>query len=105
MLSPADEELVHRDSTLPGLRYALDADRVLRLALSDVYGISEAEAARIADGQPYASLLDFWERARPSRPLAQRLAQVGALDAFGANRRDAKGTGACAVRSGLCAEG
>ncbi|RPE45071.1 DNA polymerase III alpha subunit [Streptomyces sp. Ag109_O5-1] len=60
----------------------------LRLALSDVHGISEAEAARIADGQPYASLVDFWERARPSRPLAQRLAQVGALDAFGANRRD-----------------
>ncbi|MFH0517194.1 DNA polymerase III subunit alpha [Streptomyces sp. M41] len=60
----------------------------LRLALSDVHGISEAEAARIAAGQPYASLLDFWERGRPSRPLAQRLAQVGALDAFGGNRRD-----------------
>ena len=60
----------------------------LRLALSDVHGISEAEAARVADGQPYASLLDFWERGRPSRPLAGRLAQVGALDAFGANRRD-----------------
>ncbi|MDX3693039.1 DNA polymerase III subunit alpha [Streptomyces europaeiscabiei] len=60
----------------------------IRLALCDVHGISEAEAARIADGQPYASLLDFWERARPSRPLAGRLAQVGALDAFGANRRD-----------------
>jgi error-prone DNA polymerase len=60
----------------------------LRLALSDVHGISEAEAKRIADGQPYASLLDFWERARPSRPLAGRLAQVGALDDFGANRRD-----------------
>ncbi|MBQ1092029.1 DNA polymerase III subunit alpha [Streptomyces sp. B93] len=60
----------------------------LRLALSDVHGISEAEAARIADAQPYASLLDFWERARPSRPVAQRLAQVGALDEFGANRRD-----------------
>ncbi|MFJ3498254.1 DNA polymerase III subunit alpha [Streptomyces sp. NPDC086091] len=60
----------------------------LRLALSDVHGISEAEAGRIADGQPYASLLDFWERARPSRPLAERLARVGALDAFGANRRD-----------------
>ncbi|WP_234358024.1 DNA polymerase III subunit alpha, partial [Streptomyces puniciscabiei] len=60
----------------------------LRLALSDVHGISEAEAKRITDGQPYSSLVDFWERARPSRPLAQRLAQVGALDAFGANRRD-----------------
>ncbi|MFB6675458.1 DNA polymerase III subunit alpha [Streptomyces sp. NPDC056390] len=60
----------------------------VRLALSDVHGISEAEAARIEEGQPYSSLLDFWERARPSKPLAQRLAQVGGLDAFGANRRD-----------------
>ncbi|MFG3498325.1 DNA polymerase III subunit alpha [Streptomyces sp. NPDC047928] len=60
----------------------------LRLALSDVHGISEAEAARIEAAQPYSSLLDFWERARPSRPVAERLAQVGGLDAFGANRRD-----------------
>ncbi|MBT2429235.1 DNA polymerase III subunit alpha [Streptomyces sp. ISL-112] len=60
----------------------------LRLALSDVHGISEAEAARIEEGQPYSSLLDFWQRARPGRPVAERLAQVGALDAFGANRRD-----------------
>ncbi|WP_413761111.1 DNA polymerase III subunit alpha [Streptomyces sp. MMBL 11-3] len=60
----------------------------VRLALCDVHGISGAEAARIEEGQPYASLLDFWDRARPGRPLAGRLAQVGALDAFGANRRD-----------------
>ncbi|MEU5715220.1 DNA polymerase III subunit alpha [Streptomyces sp. NPDC020403] len=60
----------------------------LRLALSDVHGISEAEVARIEAGQPYASLLDFWQRARPGKPAAERLAQVGALDAFGANRRD-----------------
>ncbi|MEW2125656.1 DNA polymerase III subunit alpha [Streptomyces sp. NPDC007259] len=60
----------------------------LRLALSDVHGISEAEVARIEDGQPYSSLLDFWQRARPGKPAAERLAQVGALDAFGANRRD-----------------
>ncbi|WP_308120493.1 DNA polymerase III subunit alpha [Streptomyces bambusae] len=60
----------------------------LRLALSDVHGMSGAEAARIEDGQPYASLRDFWDRAHPGRPVAERLAQVGALDAFGANRRD-----------------
>lgn len=60
----------------------------VRLALSDVHGISEAEVARIEAGQPYASLLDFWQRARPGKPAAERLAQVGALDAFGANRRD-----------------
>ncbi|MFB7916265.1 DNA polymerase III subunit alpha [Streptomyces sp. NPDC056061] len=60
----------------------------VRLALSDVHGIGGAEVARIEAGQPYTSLLDFWQRARPSRPVAERLAQVGALDAFGANRRD-----------------
>ncbi|AOP46632.1 DNA polymerase III subunit alpha [Streptomyces lydicus] len=60
----------------------------LRLALSDVHGMSEAEARRIEDGQPYRSLQDLWQRARPSRPVAERLARVGALDAFGANRRD-----------------
>lgn len=60
----------------------------LRLALADVHGISEAEASRIEAGQPYASLRDFWDRAHPGRPVAERLAQVGALDAFGANRRD-----------------
>lgn len=60
----------------------------LRLALADVHGISEAEARRIEEGQPYGSLRDFWDRAHPGRPVAARLAQVGALDAFGANRRD-----------------
>ncbi|MEU6244401.1 DNA polymerase III subunit alpha [Streptomyces sp. NPDC047024] len=60
----------------------------VRLGLSDVHGISGAEGERIVAGQPYASLRDFWERGRPGRPLAQRLAQVGALDAFGGNRRD-----------------
>lgn len=60
----------------------------LRLGLSDVHGISEAEAGRIEAGRPYASLRDFWDRAHPGRPVAERLAQVGALDAFGANRRD-----------------
>ncbi|WP_335937249.1 DNA polymerase III subunit alpha [Streptomyces sp. PTD5-9] len=60
----------------------------VRLALSDVHGISGAEVARIEAGQPYTSLRDFWQRARPGRPVAERLAQVGALDAFGANRRD-----------------
>ncbi|MEU8547293.1 DNA polymerase III subunit alpha [Streptomyces roseoverticillatus] len=60
----------------------------LRMALSDVQGIGEAEAARIADGRPYTSLPDLWHRARPARPVAERLARVGALDAFGGNRRD-----------------
>ncbi|NGN69693.1 DNA polymerase III subunit alpha [Streptomyces sp. A7024] len=60
----------------------------VRLALSDVHGMSEDEAARIVAGRPYASLQDLMARARPSRPVAERLAQVGALDRFGSNRRD-----------------
>ncbi|MGW3624004.1 DNA polymerase III subunit alpha [Streptomyces sp. NPDC000880] len=51
----------------------------VRLALSAVRGISEGECARIEEGQPYGSLSDFWQRARPSRPVAERLAEIGAL--------------------------
>ncbi len=51
----------------------------VRLALSGVHGISEDECARIAAGRPYGSLSDFWQRARPSRPVAERLAGIGAL--------------------------
>ncbi|MFH8408376.1 DNA polymerase III subunit alpha [Streptomyces sp. NPDC018019] len=78
-------ELVSDGGAGPG---AAPAVWGLRLALSDVHGMSEAEARRIEAGQPYSSLPDLWQRARPSRPVAERLARVGALDAFGANRRD-----------------
>ncbi|MEU8482330.1 DNA polymerase III subunit alpha [Streptomyces sp. NPDC048641] len=54
----------------------------VRLALSTVKGMSESESARIAAHQPYASLQDFWQRARPSLPIAERLIQIGALDAL-----------------------
>ncbi|SEP04983.1 DNA polymerase III subunit alpha [Actinacidiphila rubida] len=59
-----------------------DTDRRLgvRLALAGVRGITEPEGTRIQDGQPYRSLSDFWQRAHPSRPLAERLAEIGALD-------------------------
>ncbi|MDT9695963.1 MULTISPECIES: DNA polymerase III subunit alpha [Streptomyces] len=51
----------------------------VRLALSTVKGISEVEVGRIAAGQPYSSLQDLWQRARPSLPTAQHLIQIGAL--------------------------
>lgn len=60
----------------------------VRLALMDVHGIHGADAERIAAGRPYASVQDLMARAHPSRPVAERLARVGALDAFGTNRRD-----------------
>ncbi|MEU8522543.1 DNA polymerase III subunit alpha [Streptomyces sp. NBC_01216] len=81
---------VNRSAATHRIELVSDSPEVwgVRLALADVHGISEAESARIEAGQPYASLLDFWERSRPRKPVAERLAQVGALDAFGANRRD-----------------
>ncbi len=55
----------------------------IRLSLADVKGISAAEVARVVaarEGTPYASLTDFWHRARVSRPVAERLVQAGAFD-------------------------
>lgn len=40
----------------------------VRLAFSDVKGISEGEVARLVAGQPYTGLQDLWQRARPSLP-------------------------------------
>ncbi|MFY0512922.1 DNA polymerase III subunit alpha [Streptomyces anulatus] len=62
----------------------------VRLALSTVRGITEAESARIEAGQPYAGLQDLWLRARPSLLLAQRLIKIGALAPLqgGLTRRD-----------------
>ncbi|MET8516027.1 DNA polymerase III subunit alpha [Streptomyces sp. NPDC005077] len=62
----------------------------VRLSLSSVKGISEDQLERIAAGQPYNSLQDFWQRARPALPIAERLIQIGALDQLKSNltRRD-----------------
>ncbi|MFE2342918.1 DNA polymerase III subunit alpha, partial [Streptomyces sp. NPDC059431] len=54
----------------------------VRISLSSVKGISEEQVARIAAGRPYAGLQDFWERARPALPIAERLIRIGALDAL-----------------------
>ncbi|WP_423917550.1 DNA polymerase III subunit alpha [Frigoribacterium sp. 2-23] len=62
-------------------------DLGIRLSLSDVHGISDAELARIVAGQPYDSITDFWQRATPSRRLFERLGQVGALDSLGGDGR------------------
>jgi error-prone DNA polymerase len=52
----------------------------LRAGLREVKGISDAEVARIVAGRPYTSLRDFWERARVSQPVTERLVLVGAFD-------------------------
>ncbi|MDJ1371646.1 DNA polymerase III subunit alpha [Gulosibacter molinativorax] len=55
-------------------------DLGIRLALAEIRGMNEAERKRIIAEAPYESLGDFLTRARPSRPLAERLALIGALD-------------------------
>jgi error-prone DNA polymerase len=54
----------------------------IRLALSEVKGISEAEVARTVAGRPYGSLSDFWHRAAVTRPVVERLVLTGAFDAM-----------------------
>lgn len=54
----------------------------LRVPFSAVKGVSEAEVDRMVAGRPYTSLADFWDRARPSRPVIERLVQVGGFDAL-----------------------
>jgi error-prone DNA polymerase len=52
----------------------------LRLALSEVKGIGEAEVASICAGQPYCDLPDFWRRSGASRPTVEGLIVTGAFD-------------------------
>jgi error-prone DNA polymerase len=59
---------------------AADCAEGVRTGLREVKGISDAEVARIVAGRPYASLRDFWERARVSRPVTESLVLVGAFD-------------------------
>ncbi|MEU6039165.1 DNA polymerase III subunit alpha [Actinomadura sp. NPDC047616] len=54
----------------------------IRVALSEVRGISAAEVSRIVERRPYDSLGDFWRRAKVSRPTAERLVLAGAFDAL-----------------------
>jgi error-prone DNA polymerase len=58
------------------------AGHAIRLSLTDVKGISAAEVERIVSGRetPYASLSDFFHRARVSRPVLERLVLAGGFD-------------------------
>ena len=69
--APADR-VEHAASAIPGIR----------LPLTEVSGISEAEVAGILAGRPYSSLSDAWQRSGMSRPTAERLVVAGAFDAM-----------------------
>jgi error-prone DNA polymerase len=54
----------------------------IRLSISEIAGISKPEIARIEAEQPFIDLVDFYQRARPSRRTLERLALIGALDSL-----------------------
>ncbi|MDO5628883.1 MAG: DNA polymerase III subunit alpha [Mobilicoccus sp.] len=54
----------------------------IRVSLADVKGISEEEVSRLVAGQPYAGIEDLARRARPSRPVLERLVLAGGLDSL-----------------------
>ena len=66
------------------------ADRKgIRLALSEVKGISEAEMESIVSARraaPFASMEDLWRRAELSRPVLANLVHIGALDSIPESR-------------------
>jgi error-prone DNA polymerase len=74
--------------------YRAETSDSLRISLSEVRGINEAEIERILQYRPFNSLADFWHRARASRPVVERLILAGAFDALynlpskNLNRRD-----------------
>ncbi len=73
-------------------RGSADEVHAIRLSLTDVKGISEAEVARIVearDGGAYVSLSDFFHRARVSRPVLERLVLAGGFDGGLRHRRRA----------------
>jgi error-prone DNA polymerase len=58
----------------------------VRMALSAVRDISEAEIDSIVAARPFSSLEDLWRRAEVSRPVLENLASVGALDSISGGR-------------------
>ncbi len=60
----------------------------IRMANTDLHGISNSEVSRIIKQAPYLDLADFYLRASPSRATLKRLALVGALDELAGGSND-----------------
>jgi error-prone DNA polymerase len=52
----------------------------VRVGLQDVRGITDDEIESLLDGRPFVSLEDVRARARLSRPTAEHLVRIGAID-------------------------
>ena len=57
-----------------------NAGNAVRMALSDIAGMSTPEIERIICEQPFVDIADFYQRARPSKRTMERLTLIGALD-------------------------
>jgi len=75
--------------------YRVEGDQVsgysIRIALSDVSGISDNEVDSIIKARPFLDLADFVQRSGASRPIAEALLMLGAFDLLHSpklNRRD-----------------
>ncbi|MFD7620201.1 DNA polymerase III subunit alpha [Streptomyces sp. NPDC059802] len=81
---------INRSAATHRVEPADDGTFAVRLSLAEVRGITDEQTRRIVDGQPYASVQDLWQRARPARPVAENLVNIGALDTLrgAASRRD-----------------
>jgi error-prone DNA polymerase len=67
-----------------------DHGNAIRIALSTVAGISDAEVQSIIAGRPYIDLNDFVRRSGSSTPITESMILTGAFDALhvDVNRRD-----------------
>ena len=54
----------------------------VRMALTEIAGISAPEISRIIKHAPFRDIADFYTKARPSRKTIARLAAIGALDSL-----------------------
>ncbi|MCU7825568.1 error-prone DNA polymerase [Kitasatospora sp. DSM 101779] len=61
----------------------------IRLGLSAVRGLGDAQAELVAAGQPYTDLEDFARRTALPAPVLEALATAGAFGCFGLTRRQA----------------
>lgn len=58
------------------------------MPLGMIKGLSEGLLGRIEEGQPFASLPDFWRRGAPQTDEAMALLRAGAFDMFGVSRTE-----------------
>ena len=64
-------------------------DGSLRMGIRYVKGLSPQDGERIMAARPFVDLEDFARRTDLARDALEALAQAGALESFGGNRRDA----------------